>query len=704
MRLTALFIETSLNQRGHLFGWVPVFLGLGIGAYFALPVEPVALDFAVIAVIAAAALASIRPLGAVLGPVAVAVVLTCAGFGLTAARSHAVAAPILGFRYYGPIEGRIVEIDRSSSDAIRLTLDQVRLDRMSPERTPARVRVSLHGDQGWINPVPGLRVMTTGHLSPPNGPVEPGDFDFRRMAWFSGLGGVGYTRNPVLALAPASEGRAGLAVDRMRTVLSRALQERVDGDAGGYAAAVMTGDRSGLSQEANDNMRASNLYHLVSISGMHMGMLAAFVFAVVRTGVALIPPLALRFSAKKIAALVALPAAAFYLALAGRDVPTERAFVMVAVMLVAVLLDRQALTLRSVAIAALIVLGFRPESLTNPGFQMSFAAVVALIFAFSRMPHPSGDRPLWKRASLPVLMLLFSSLVAGTATAPYAAAHFNRIAHYGLIANLLAVPPMGSLVMPGGVILAVLGPIGLEQPALWMIDYGSRWILFVADQVASTDGAMSAVPKPPDAVLPLMTLGLLFIVLWQGWSRLAGLVPVAVALWLWIGAERPALLIADSGALVGLMTAEGRVLSKARGDSFAAENWLENDGVMISQERASSIAGLDREGRVTRLALGGVQVVQVSGKTALAALGGCGGADVLISNVAVEQDLPCDVYDMIRLRDTGALSASVQDGALRITTVRDASGARLWHGASDSPGVLGWLFGDILAPEAPETQ
>jgi competence protein ComEC len=687
----------SLNQRGHLFGWVPVCLGLGIGAYFALPVEPVARDFVALGAVAVLAAALIRPLGAVLGPVAVAVVLASAGFGLTAARSHMVAAPILGFRYYGPIEGRIVRIDRSQSDAIRLTLDQVRLDRMSPERTPVRVRISLQGEQGWITPVPGLRVMTTGHLSPPNGPVEPGDFDFRQMAWFDGLGAVGYTRNPVLALAAAEEGRAGLAIDRIRMVLSRALQDRVAGDPGGFAAAVMTGDRSGISQEANEDMRASNLYHIVSISGMHMGMLTAFVFAVVRTGVSLIPPLALRFSAKKIAALVALPVAAFYLALAGRDVPTERAFVMVAVMLVAVLMDRQALTLRSVAIAALIVLVLRPESLTNPGFQMSFAAVVALIFVFGRIPHLMGERPLWQRLSLPVALLLLSSLVAGTATAPYAAAHFNRVAHYGLIANLLATPAMGVLVMPGGVILAVLGPLGIEQPAVWMIDYGSRWILFVADQVASTGGAMSAVLKPPGAVLPLLTLGLLFVVLWQGRSRLAGFVPVAAALLLWLGAERPTLLVADTGALVGLMTPEGRALSKPKGDGFAAENWLENDGVMTTQEVAFGYPGLEQAGRVTRIALGDAVILQVSGQTALDGLAGCGGADVLISNVAVTDARPCEVYDIARLRDTGALSASVQDGALRIRSVSDAAGARLWHGATGGDGVIGWLFASAPA-------
>ena len=127
---------------------------------------------------------------------------------LGALRAHVVAGPVLGFRYYGAVEGRIVNIDRSASDAVRLTLDRVVLERTAPDRTPHRVRVSLHGTQGWIDPVPGLRVMMTAHLSPPSGPTEPGGFDFRRMAWFDRLGAVGYTRTPVLAVAPGATSRA----------------------------------------------------------------------------------------------------------------------------------------------------------------------------------------------------------------------------------------------------------------------------------------------------------------------------------------------------------------------------------------------------------------------------------------------------------------------------------------------------------------
>lgn len=670
------------GQRGHLFPWVPCFLGLGIAIWFALPVEPGRAELGAVLFLAATLAA-----GAALGPdrfrpIAIALALVAAGIGLAGLRGAAVAEPVLGFRYYGPVEGRVVEIDRSSADRLRLLLDQVVLARVSPADTPTRVRISLHSETDRIGYEPGQRVILTANLSPPSGAFEPGDFDFRRHAWFEGLGAVGYSRTPVLLLEPA-EGGTSLWINRVRQHLSQAIRARIPGDAGGYAAAVTTGDRSGLSIAANNAMRDSNLYHLVSISGMHMGMLAAFVFGLVRYGVALIPPLALRLSAKKIAAVVALAAAIFYLALAGRHVPTERAFVQVAVMLVAVLCDRRALSLRSVAIAGVIVLGLRPETLTNPGFQMSFAATAALVSAFeaARGPSLAGRRRIaW---AMPVLTLLFSSLVAGTATAPYAAVHFNRIAEYGLIANLLAVPAMGMLVMPGAVILAITGPLGLDWPAVWMIEGGSRWILAVAAWVSSMEGAVSAVSSPPGAVLPLVTVGGLFLIIWRGRARLAGLAPIALAFLLWAGAERPALLIAPDGAIVGVMTAEGRSLSRPS-NGLAARGWLENDGDETPEAAADRNAFREVDG-ITLARVGGTEVVHLFGRGWRERLDGACAAGRIVVTAQEVRRAPkggCILYDARKLGETGAIAGHVgRDGILTLSTAREAEGRRWWTGA-----------------------
>ncbi|WP_338153225.1 ComEC/Rec2 family competence protein [Pseudophaeobacter leonis] len=390
------------------------------------------------------------------GLVAWAVLFLGLGFATAALRTHSVAAPVLSFRYYGPVEGRIIGIDQSSSGRIRLTLDRVRLARTSFQKTPERVRVSVSSDQAL--PSIGATVATTAHLMPPQGPSEPGGFDFRRLAWFSELGAVGYTRKPVLVLQPA---QSALAIQRFRARLSGMIQHRIAGETGGVAAAIIAGDRVGVSQETLRVLRGSNLAHLLAISGLHMGLLSGFVFSFIRVVLCLWPAVALRCNVKKIAACAALMAAVAYLAISGGNVATERAFIMVSVLLVAVLLDRRAFSLRAVAVAATLVLLRRPETLLSPGFQMSFAATTALVAVFGAIrDHQLGLGPAWLR---PVLTVVVSSAVAGLATAPYGAAHFNTLAHFGLLANVLAVPIIGLVVVPSAVLALCLAPLGVEE-------------------------------------------------------------------------------------------------------------------------------------------------------------------------------------------------------------------------------------------------
>lgn len=686
MRALGIIEDALLAQRGHLIGWVPLCLGTGIGIYFNLKAEPQFVAILCVAVGALLLLVAARFVWIAFAPIVLGISLILAGFGLAKWRTEFVADNVLKFRYYGAIEGRVVDIDRSASDAVRLTLDRVVLERMDPSRTPGHVRISLHGNQPLADVKPGDVLIMTGHLSPPSGPAEPGGFDFRRHAWFDGLGAIGYTRNPVLRLAPAKTDSIAMWIFSRRMALSHAVQAKLTGEAGAFAAAIMTGDRSGMGQNTLAALRASNLAHLLAISGLHMGLLTSFVFAVIRYGLALLPGFALRWHSKKIAAVFALFAAASYLALSGGNVATERAFIMVAVMLVAVLLDRRALTLRAVAMAAIIVLILQPESLLGPGFQMSFAATTALVAVFGWLRHRDLSKlPKWTR---PVLSVVLSSLVAGLATAPIAAAHFNQISHYGLIANLLSVPLMGILVMPAAVLAVCLAPFGGWGLGLWLMGLGLRWILFVAETVAGTDGALSHVQMPQQAVLPIFTIGMLWLILWQGRVRMAGVFGVAVAFMLWFGSQRPTILVADTGGLVGIMTPDGRSLSKQSGSGFVAKIWLENDGQPVGQEVAGQRPGMSRDGRVFSADLATWQVLQVSGKTALAALNGCDGADILISNVEDAVTRPCLVYDMIRLRDTGALAIDVgEDGRLVVTTAQDVAGSRPWNsGANHANG------------------
>jgi len=685
--------DALLAQRGALIGWVPVCLGIGIGWYFAMAEEPGTAFLAVLGLAALLLFALSRLVHVAYAPLAIGLILVLAGTGLAKWRTDAIAAPVLGFRYYGAIEGRVINIDRSASDATRLTLDRVVLEDFAPGRTPQRVRVSVHGEQVIAGYLPGETLMLTGHLSPPAGPAEPGGFDFQRHAWFLQLGAVGYTRTPVLRIAAPARAGFSMRIFAVRMAISRAVQDAMPGETGAFAAAIMTGDRSGMGQGTLADLRAANLAHLLAISGLHMGLLTGFIFATVRYGMAMIPGAALYWPTKKIGAVCALIIGALYLFLSGGNVATERAFIMVAVMFVAVLLDRRALTLRAVAMAAIIVLVWQPEALTGPGFQMSFAATTALVVVFGALRRMNVTRlPKWSRA---IMSVVLSSFVAGLATAPFAAAHFNQIAHYGLIANLLSVPLMGVLVMPAAVLAACLAPLGLWNVGLWFMDLGLRWILFVAGQVAGQDGAVGHVIAPSGAVLPVLTLGLLWLVLWQGRMRFLGITAVVIAGFLWQQSTRPAVLIADDGALIGVVGGHGRALSKPTGSGFVAGIWLENDGAPVAQELAAARDGFARDGRVVRAGLGDWQIMQVSGKTALAALDGCGGADVLISNQVDTVARSCVVFDIARLRKTGAVALDLSEtGDLIINTAHANAGQRRWNRAQGPVDVPPRLIRD----------
>ena len=656
MRLLARPGQALADAQGHLFPFAPVLVGVGIALWFGWPSEP---GWIAYALMAAMVLALSGLAWRIHAPRPLFIGLACLLLGPLAGglRAHLMAAPMLDFRYYGPVQGKVIEIDRSQSDALRLTLADVVLERTDPARTPVTVRVSLRGDQRWLTPEPGQTVLMTAHLTAPQGPVEPGGFDFRRMAFFERLGAVGYTNTPVVLWA--EPGRYDQLIARIRTHLSNAIQAAIPGDPGAFAAGVMTGDRSGLSLQAVQDLRDSSLAHLLAISGMNLAFLISFTFALLRGGLALIPPVALRVDGKKLAAAISLPIAWFYLLLSGSNVATERAFVMVAVMLGAVLLDRAAITLRSVAIAALVLLLWQPEALLEPGFQMSFAATIALVAGFEGLARLVDRRRLWR--GVPVVMtLVLSSLIGGLATAPYAAAHFNRFTDYGLVANLLTVPVMGAVVMPAGAVAALLAPFGLAGPALWVMGQGAAWILWVAAKIAALDGAVTGIPMPPASVLPLITLGALWLVLWPFRARWLGLGPVTLALWLWLDHQRPLVLIDAEARLVAVAGAEGRAVNREKGGGFTVTNWLENDGDLTDQVTAFARPGFVETSEGLRFRFVRWQGLVLAKGAALA----CHGADLLILPAPVVEaagnteapSLPCRVLTPDLLRVTGTLA------------------------------------------------
>ncbi|KAB7615680.1 ComEC family competence protein [Amylibacter sp. SFDW26] len=671
-------------QHGRLFLWVPVCLSIGIGIYFSIRFEPAAGLIQIIGgacvILGLVAVLRWRSGNAVILRVVFLIIL---GFLLAVFRTHSVAEPVLGWRYYGPIEGTVMGIDRSNSNKPRVILKNVDLGKISKPRTPTYIRVSFHSNVGLQHLIPGAHIRTIGSVSPPSGPVEPGGFDFQMYAWFKRLGAVGYSRKPVELVKPPDLNTYSLKLFDLRMRISDHIRSRIKGQTGTFAAAILTGDRSTIDPDILQDLRDSNLAHLLAISGLHMGLLVGFCFALVRYGFALIPYVALKWPTKKIGAVVAVFAGFAYLQISGAAVATERAFIMVTVMLVGVIMDKPVITLRAVALAATILLVLHPESLSQPGFQMSFAATTALVASFEFLKHQT----YWQRLQFgrnrfvqPIIALVISSFIAGAATAPFAAYHFNQIAQYGLLANLSSVPVMGMLVMPAAVLAGVLSVIGLDAIPFWIMGVGIDWILGSAHWVAGLNGSVMAVPQGQVGVLPLIGFGAVFFILWKGYLRWVGVGICCFAFTLWTQTERPVVLISDTGRLLGILHNGERALNRSKGSGFAASVWLENDGDRKGQEIAAFRS--DGFSDVMKINLYNKEIGYVWPKsTPITDIENiCSQVDILIApNLKDKLSAGCFQITKPYLRYQGAVALTLSGQSIHIKTARQVTGERLWN-------------------------
>jgi competence protein ComEC len=505
--------------------------------------------------------------------------------GIAAAlfRAEAVRAPVveagLGQRL---VEGRALSLDRTTSGAWRVLLAPTGIDGLAADQLPRRVRITLRPQQEEL-PAPGATLSCLATLNPPPGPVVPGAYDFARTAWFRELGGVGYAVRVCELSAPdPAAGGWGAALERARTRAAAYLAEG-HGGAGGFLAAVATGDRSWLVSEDVEALQASGLAHIVSVSGLHVSLVSGLVFLFVLKLLAAWPWLALRIDVRKPAAGAAFAVALAYTVFTGAEAPAVRACVMTGVVLGAVLLERRAFTRRGLALAALLIVVVRPESAIEPGFQMSFLATLALVSLWEGWGRGTqGIAQLFQDPRGWILATLASSLVAGLATAPVAAAVFHRVAPWGMVANLLAVPVEDLIVGPAALAGALLAPVGLDGPFWALARWGLGVILAIAHWVASWPGAGAAVvPTGPAAPL-LLTGATLLVCLARTWLRWLAVVPAVLGLVIWAASPRTELWIAPQGR-AALATVPGQLpqLCFLQGARF--------DGVRLINE-----AGLDR--------------------------------------------------------------------------------------------------------------
>jgi competence protein ComEC len=671
-------------EEARLGLWAPVALGAGAATYLLLKVEPPFLLAPIMLVAAIFAAMKFDRARAVLTAAALFIV----GFLVADLRAASVDAPILAREArFADVEGRIVSIDEAPRQR-RLVIDVRRIEGLAPEATPERVRVSWRGKE--FSARPGDLVSLRANLSPPPAPAAPGGFDFARQLYFRSIGAVGYAVSPPQPIAEehrpfAATARA--AIESMRVNLSRRIIAAAPGDEGAIVAAVVTGKRAAISEEAEAAFRDSGLAHLLSISGLHMGLATGLIFFAVRAILALIEPVALTQPIKKWAAGGALVSGFAYLLISGGDWPATRAFIMSSIIFIAVIADRRALSLRNVAIAAFVIILLSPEAVLHPGFQMSFAAVTALIAWYewaSAHANPARSFSASARFRRYVGGVAVTDLIASSATAPFALYHFNRSANLGLAANVVSVPIMGFWVMPASIVALVLMPFGADGIVWRAAALGIDLILRMGEWTMNLPGAVAVFPSWPPSALAAATIGGLWLCLMSKPWRLAGFFAAPVAIAFIAATPHPALYFSEEGDNAGLVVeAEGKALAVAdrRKGRFDARVWMEEAGINAEREKPRPLADFaqcDAFGCVVTVDAGPIAVsvdrAGLDDDCARAAL-------VLALYPASRSERRNCAARLIDRRDAwekGAHAVYVDDGDIRIVTSADRRGARPW--------------------------
>ncbi|TGD95961.1 ComEC/Rec2 family competence protein [Methylobacterium nonmethylotrophicum] len=698
MRLPALggWVSAGLGREAaqrRLFPWLAVAFGAGALLFFtAADGAPVlAAPFGAGLVLAAGAVA-LRA-RAVAPALLLAAAFVLLGFGAAAWRVASVAAPVLTRTVIAPLDG-FVEALEEREEGARLVIRVIRLGEMAASEHPARVRVSYRRADVLK---PGDFIEAKARLLPPPEPARPGGYDFSRDAYFRGIGAVGSLLGPAAVKAPPEPApwslRAAAALDAARNGLTRRIAESNGGQAGisqagAVAAALVTGKRGLIDQDTNDTLRAAGIYHVVSISGLHMVLAAGVVFWLARALLALVPGLALAWPIKKIAAGFAMVGVTAYCAFSGWDLAAERSLVMTLVMLGAILVDRPALSLRNLALAALLSLAREPEGLLGPSFQMSFGAVAGLVACArlieGRLWNPEGGGAItralaWCLAT--VVGTLATTLVAQIATAPFATYHFQTVQPFGLVGNALTLPLVSLVVMPAAVLGILAHPFALDRPVWWAMGLAVRGMLDISAWIQGFDRATIVLPAFGPGALGLMTVALLLLVLPASGLRWLGLAPGLLGLALAANPERRDLYVDREGGGAALRGADGRLVVLGRPPAFVLEQWLKADGDGRSRDDPDLTAGArcDKLGCVG-YGPGGASVALVRDKRAFPE--DCARATVLVTRLAAPPGCAAPhVLDKTFLAAHGATTLRFTPAGPVIETAKRPGEARPWRPA-----------------------
>ncbi|WP_372529423.1 ComEC/Rec2 family competence protein [Parvularcula marina] len=639
-------------ETGRFILWAPVLMIAGVTVYFALPTEP-SLPLVLLATLLPAAgwiWASRR--GAAYSSFGSRLIFFfLLGLLLATIRTASVSAPILP-RAVGPtgIEGTLLLREDRPGDQ-RFTIAPDTIGALTEDQIPEKIRVTWRGDRMDVHP--GDRVRVFGQLMPPPGPALPGGFDYGRQLYYDRIGAVGFLYAQPEIKAAASRNSLHIRIERLRDRIAARIERLTPGAGAPIAATLVTGQRDGIPPEITNILRDTGLAHLLAISGLHMGLVCGLLFFSLRFIFACHPGWTARYPIKKWAAVGAILGGIVYLAISGAPVSAQRAFIMAVIGFLAILAERRAISLRNVAIAAVVIIILSPEAVMGAGFQMSFAAVTALVAAYEFVHEQQWtprDRRLPTRFLRFIGALFLTSLIAGMATSPMSMFHFNRIAVYGLGANMAVMPLFTLIVMPGAVLGLVLMPLGLDQFVWPVVGWALSTIIQVTDMIAARPGAVMPIAQWSGLAWGLVMGGMLILCLFRAAWRWAGVGVILLGMGLAPLSPQPVLLISEDLRNIGAVDQAGElsILSPQRA-RFTVDQWRES--LAVTKEKRELEKFACEEG-VCQVPAYGLDVTYT--ETIEATARACREAEIVIAPLWTAEDLKTSCAALLITKETSA--------------------------------------------------
>lgn len=683
-RLLTSMREQLALQQANLILWIPVFLGIGIGIYFALKSEPsvstisTAVTLSCIAWIVSWPWRHANEIIYGLWLCLAALFFTCAGIGVAKLNTDMTHTVLLKHEL-DPVQitGTVSSVDLLGQESgSRYILTDLEIEHLSPEDTPYSIRLKVRDDTGIR---PGDRISALAGLNPPSPPVMPGAFDFQRFAYFKKIGGFGFSyRTPEIISRADTQTKNSLETIRQNIV--QHLLDKLPEQQASVVAALMIGERSFMKESDKEDMRRSGLAHMLAISGLHVGLVAGILFFTSRLIMAFFPAFALRYPIKKYAALIAFIGVATYTVFVGAPIPTIRALIMTGLALLAIGLDRMPFSLRLVAIAAVLVLLMAPEALTGPSFQMSFSAVTALVGFYEAMrPRLSSwyrQAGVLRRIGIYFAGILMTSLIASLTTAPFVLYHFQQMSLLSLLGNVLAMPILAFAVMPGIVFSYILMPLGIDGPALWLTGEGVNWILKIAHSVSEQSFAAWTPPAWSATALIYFTCAGLLLILIRGWLRTSFIIPLIAGLIIIFIQPLPDILVSSSGKLMAVKD-NGRLYVSSRvHDRFTGEVWARRYGQKDEElDKWNSLKGMNCGEWGCHWHKGGKHIAFA--QHIAAHTDDCYVADIIVSKERIDKE-NCAAETIIDGRDLWFKGAHALYLNGRAENISDLRGSRPW--------------------------